>query len=243
MSKQLLRLRSHSTSPMSSSPSHQVRYYPLHLFLFIISFKSFILSITIASSINCCAADSRHRCTSPVTFCIPQLLHAILSLARVLALFPLLVALYVPRVIYLPADGFHVQVDESAPLISQDPSFVPQGSLLLQPEDHDPDHDGPSTGKYGTFTSRSGPTTRCASPVPGVREPKKVSTTLLPTRPSNSSPDKHTRGCSRSLLARALHTCIPSYATSLAFQIPKVAVHCSMYPSFNTFPLLMTSRS
>lgn len=114
----------------------------------------------------------QHICTSPLRLCIPNLLHGVLPLARVLALIPLLVALFFPRVIYLSVQshGFTEEADETAPLISQ---HVPHDSLLLQPEDADPD--GPSsTAKYGTFTSRSGPTTRCASPIPGVREPNKT---------------------------------------------------------------------
>jgi len=127
------------------------------------------------------APDPHHICTSPLKSCIPQLLHSVLPIARILVLLPLLVALFFPRVAYLPANGFHAQIDESAPLISQGPSFVPQDSLLLQPEDQD---DGPSTGKYGTFTSRSGPTTRCASPVPDVQEQKKTSTREVALDPS-----------------------------------------------------------
>ncbi|KAG0708290.1 hypothetical protein DFH29DRAFT_476008 [Suillus ampliporus] len=61
-------------------------------------------------------------------------------------------------------------------------SDVPHDSLLLQPEDHDVDSDGPSNTKYGTFTSRSGPTTRCASPVPG--EPKKTTPREVAVDPS-----------------------------------------------------------
>jgi hypothetical protein len=123
--------------------------------------------------INQSNSDPQHICTSPLRLCIPNLLHGVLPLARVLALLPLLVALFFPHVIYLSAQshGYTEEADEAAPLISQ---HVPHDSLLLQPEDADPD--GPSsTAKYGTFTSRSGPTTRCASPIPGVREPNKVS--------------------------------------------------------------------
>lgn len=134
--------------------------------------------------LNFAPADRNQICTSPLKSCIPQLLHAVLPLARILALIPLLIALFFPLVVYLPTNGFHAQVDESAPLISQDPSCVPRDSLLLQPEDQDPDTDGPSTGKYGTFTSRSGPTTRCASPVPGVQESKKTSTREVALDPS-----------------------------------------------------------
>lgn len=126
--------------------------------------------------------DPQHICTSPLRSCIPNLLHGVLPLARVLALFPLLVALFFPRVIYLSAQshGYTEEADEAAPLISQ---HVPHDSLLLQPEDADPD--GPSsTAKYGTFTSRSGPTTRCASPVPGVREPNKTTPREVAVDPS-----------------------------------------------------------
>ncbi|KAG2113884.1 uncharacterized protein F5147DRAFT_680298 [Suillus discolor] len=126
--------------------------------------------------------DLHHICTSPIRSCVPNLLHGVLPLARVLALLPLLVALFFPRVIYLAAQshGYTEEVDETAPLISQQ---VPHQSLLLQPEDADPD--GPSsTAKYGTFTSRSGPTTRCASPVPGVREPNKTTPREVAVDPS-----------------------------------------------------------
>ncbi|KAG2153648.1 uncharacterized protein EDB93DRAFT_1248550 [Suillus bovinus] len=125
--------------------------------------------------------DLHHICTSPVRSCVPNILHGVLPLARVLALLPLLVALFFPRVIYLSAQshGYAEESDETAPLISQ---HVPHGSLLLQPEDADPD--GPSTAKYGTFTSRSGPTTRCASPIPGVREPNKTTPREVAVDPS-----------------------------------------------------------
>lgn len=126
--------------------------------------------------------DLHHICTSPIRSCVPNLLHGVLPLARVLALLPLLVALFFPRVVYLSAQshGYTEEVDETAPLISQ---HVPHQSLLLQPEDADPD--GPSsTAKYGTFTSRSGPTTRCASPVPGVREPNKTTPREVAVDPS-----------------------------------------------------------
>ncbi|KAG1904356.1 uncharacterized protein F5891DRAFT_41974 [Suillus fuscotomentosus] len=126
--------------------------------------------------------DLHHICTSPIRSCVPNLLHGVLPLARVLALLPLLVALFFPRVVYLSAQshGYTEEVDETAPLISQ---HVPHQSLLLQPEDTDPD--GPSsTAKYGTFTSRSGPTTRCASPVPGVREPNKTTPREVAVDPS-----------------------------------------------------------
>ncbi|KAG0708293.1 ABC transporter type 1, transmembrane domain-containing protein [Suillus ampliporus] len=115
--------------------------------------------------------DPHHICTSPLQSCIPNLLYAVLPVARVLALFPLLIALFFPRVVYLSvgSNGYTAEADETAPLMSD----VPHDSLLLQPEDHDVDSDGPSNTKYGTFTSRSWPTTRCASPVPG--EPKKLS--------------------------------------------------------------------
>ncbi|KAG2052405.1 hypothetical protein BDR06DRAFT_957682 [Suillus hirtellus] len=126
--------------------------------------------------------DLHHICTSPIRSCVPNLLHGVLPLARVLALLPLLVALFFPRVVYLSAQshGYTEEVDETAPLISQ---HVPHQSLLLQPEDADPD--GPSsTAKYGTFTSRSGPTTRCASPVPGVRESNKTTPREVAVDPS-----------------------------------------------------------
>ncbi|KAG1807748.1 hypothetical protein EV424DRAFT_227037 [Suillus variegatus] len=126
--------------------------------------------------------DLHHICTSPIRSCVPNLLHGVLPLARVLALLPLLVALFFPRVVYLSAQshGYTEEVDETAPLISQ---HVPHQSLLLQPEDADPD--GPSSAaKYGTFTSRSGPTTRCASPVPGVREPNKTTPREVAVDPS-----------------------------------------------------------
>ncbi|KAG1878177.1 mitochondrial half-size ABC transporter [Suillus subluteus] len=126
--------------------------------------------------------DSHHICTSPVRSCIPNLLHGVLPLARVLALLPLLVALFFPHVVYLAAQsrGYTEEADETAPLVSQ---HVPHDSLLLQPEDADPD--GPSsTAKYGTFTSRSGPTTRSASPVPGVREPTKTTSREVAVDPS-----------------------------------------------------------
>lgn len=126
--------------------------------------------------------DPQHICTSPLRLCIPNLLHGVLPLARVLALLPLLVALFFPRVTYLSVQshGCTEEADETAPLISQ---HVPHDSLLLQPEDADPD--GPSsTGKYGTFTSRSGPTTRCASPIPGVREPNKTTPRDVAVDPS-----------------------------------------------------------
>ncbi|KAG0704214.1 hypothetical protein DFH29DRAFT_1038543 [Suillus ampliporus] len=99
--------------------------------------------------------DPHHICTSPLQSCIPNLPHAVLPLARILALFPLLIALFFPRVIYLSV-----------------------GSN----EDHDVDSEGPSNMKYGTFTSRSGPTTPCASPVPG--EPKKTTPCEVAVDPS-----------------------------------------------------------
>ncbi|KAG1727621.1 ABC transporter type 1, transmembrane domain-containing protein [Suillus lakei] len=120
-------------------------------------------------------------CTSPLRTCIPNLLHGVLPLARVLALLPLLVALFFPRVVYLSVQShdYTEEADENAPLMSQ---HVPHDSLLLQPEDADPD--GPSSTKYGTFISRSGPTTRCASPIPGVREPNKTTPREVAVDPS-----------------------------------------------------------
>ncbi|KAG2125942.1 hypothetical protein DEU56DRAFT_823368 [Suillus clintonianus] len=126
--------------------------------------------------------DPHHICTSPLRSCVPNLLHGVLPLARVLALVPLLVALFFPRVVYLSAqsNGYTEEANETAPLMSQ---HVPHDSLLLQPEDADPD--GPSsTAKYGTFVSRSGPTTRCASPIPGVREPSKTTPREVAVDPS-----------------------------------------------------------
>ncbi|KAG2072289.1 hypothetical protein BDR04DRAFT_1153541 [Suillus decipiens] len=127
-------------------------------------------------------ADLHHVCTSPRQLCTANLLHVVLPLARVLALLPLLVALFYPRVVYLAAQshGYTGEADETAPLVSQ---HVPHDSLLLQPEDAD--LDGPSsTAKYGTFTSRSGPTTRAASPIPGVREPNKITPREVAVDPS-----------------------------------------------------------
>jgi hypothetical protein len=148
--------------------------------LSLIGTGSFLLAsiIRFINLINQLNSDPHHICTSPLRSCIPNLLHGVLPLARVLALLPLLAALFFPRVVYLAAQshGHTEEADETAPLISQ---HVPHDSLLLQPEDADPD--GPSsTAKYGTFTSRSGPTTRSASPIPGVREPSKVSRTANP---------------------------------------------------------------
>ncbi|KAG2033522.1 hypothetical protein BDR03DRAFT_967434 [Suillus americanus] len=126
--------------------------------------------------------DPHHICTSPLRSCIPNILHGVLPLARVLALLPLLVALFFPRVIYLAAQshGYTEEADETAPLVSH---HVPHDSLLLQPEDADPDGHS-SAAKYGTFTSRSGPTTRSASPVLGVREPTKTTPREVAVDPS-----------------------------------------------------------
>ncbi|KAG1745545.1 uncharacterized protein EDB91DRAFT_1328227 [Suillus paluster] len=109
--------------------------------------------------------DPHHICTSPLRSCIPNILHGVLPLARVLVLLPLLLTFFFPRVIYLSvSNGYTAEADETAPLISERDSCVPHDSLLLQPEDNDNDPDGPSTAKYGTFTSRSGPTTRSRVP-------------------------------------------------------------------------------
>ncbi|KAG2737648.1 hypothetical protein P692DRAFT_20883353 [Suillus brevipes Sb2] len=70
--------------------------------------------------INQSKADPQHICTSPLRLCMPNPLHGVLPLARVLALLPPLVVLFFPRVIYLSAQshGYTEKADETSPYIT-----------------------------------------------------------------------------------------------------------------------------
>ncbi|KAH7888329.1 hypothetical protein F5I97DRAFT_1965293 [Phlebopus sp. FC_14] len=110
---------------------------------------------------------------SKVVECIPESLHFITPLLRVIFLVPLLFALFTPRVVYVPAQVQSETVEvENAPLVDQE-------------------GDGPSGegGKYGTFTSQiqveSGPPPPPAEVKTASLKPKRVSsfTILKKSRP------------------------------------------------------------
>ena len=88
--------------------------------------------------------------TSKLSRCIPETLHFITPLLRVIFLLPLFFVLFSPRVVYLPADSHpEIAEAESAPLVGQ-------SNILLQEEGNETVSGGESS-KYGTFAAQGQP--------------------------------------------------------------------------------------
>ncbi|KAF9222607.1 hypothetical protein BS17DRAFT_783120 [Gyrodon lividus] len=114
-------------------------------------FVALALDVTqvILLAISAKARDPGRICNSPkLSKCIPETFHFFTPLIRVLFLFPLLFALFSPRVVYVPAES-HLQTTES-----EDAPLVRQPSLLLQ-EEGNGSSSGGEGNKYGTFTPQA----------------------------------------------------------------------------------------
>jgi len=106
-------------------------------------------------------SDSSYICdTSKLSKCIPDTLHFISPILRVVFLLPLFFILFSPRVVYLPADSQpDIAEAENAPLVGQ-------SSVLLQEEATEAVSGGEGS-KYGTFAAH-GPEPSAATVRPEV---------------------------------------------------------------------------